>query len=106
MINWIKEKLGFGDTYACACGFKSDCEDELNSHECFYTKKSRDIMNSIKKSRMKVKITLRGEVDNNVIVKEVTQEQFDFLKDIQRELESNEFDLDITGRIEFEEVEG
>ncbi len=62
MINWIKEKLGFEDGgYICACGFKCDCEDELNSHECFYTMKSIDIMNSIKKSRT----TLEEEITNN-----------------------------------------
>ncbi len=51
-----------------------------------------------------IKITVMGEVDDNVIIRKVTEEQFIFLKDIIAQLDANMRYLEFASSVWMEEV--
>ncbi len=52
----------------------------------------------------KIKITVMGEVDDNVIIRKVTEEQFIFLKAVIAQLDENMRYLDFASSVWMEEV--
>lgn len=56
---------------------------------------------------MKVELKLWGEVDNNVIIKEVTKKEYNFLKELVNDFDENErlSELYYSGSMEIKIIE-